>query len=93
MNDEGSKSIALVQEPYLRTDGSFVKVPNYFTYGSKDARACIWLPFGTQYLAIPQLTSRDISTVQIESQPNYILSSVYLDITYKGDEKIGRAHV
>ena len=86
MNDEGSKSIALVQEPYLRTDGSLVKVPNYFSYGSKDARACIWLPFGTQYLAIPQLTNRDISTVQIESKPNYILSSVYLDITHKGDE-------
>ena len=38
MNDEGSKSIALIQEPYLRTDGSLVKVPNYFSYGSKDAR-------------------------------------------------------
>ena len=88
LNQSGSKSIALVQEPYLRSDGGLVKAPNYYIYGRPLARACIWLPIGTKYYAIPQLTGRDISTIMIEQKPGYILSSVYLDINFSEDEML-----
>mgnify|MGYP003335145635 FL=1 len=78
----------MVQEPYLRSDGGLVKAPNYYIYGRPLARACIWLPYGTKYYAIPQLTGRDISTIMIEQKPGYILSSVYLDINFSEDEML-----
>ena len=65
-----------------------VKAPNYYIYGHPLARACIWLPRGTKYYAIPQLTGRDISTIMIEQKPGYILSSVYLDINFSEGEML-----
>ena len=88
LNQSGSKSIALVQEPYLRSDGGLVKAPNYYIYGCPLARACIWLPIGTKYYALPHLRSTDISTKMIEQKPGYILSSVYLDINIAEGEML-----